>query len=320
MKACRVGLLGLLILNAGCHRPPQPSTDAASTAPAVAGDAASASPKIAAAAVPVDTKPLESRDLSERVHLDVYPGEKAGEVVWVYLPKPMPEKPGVVLVAPAGGTLRTSPALEEGDRPEHLPYVAAGFVTVSFSLPGVIAEPQSDATITAAVKDFRARRAGVNAEAHALDLVLHAVPDVDPKRVYAAGHSSAGTLALLFAALDRRVRAVAAFAPVSDALTRADSEVQQALEQMSPGFTAFMKWESPASHVSEYAVPVFLFHAKDDGNVPYADSQKFADALKSHGVATTFISAQTGDHYDSMINEGLPAAVAWFGKLAAEQK
>ena len=284
------------------------------------GDAVSASPKTAAVAVPVDTKPLESRELSEQVHLDVYPGEKAGEVVWVYLPKPMPKKPGVVLVAPAGGSLRTNPALQDGDRAEHLPYVAAGFVTVSFSLPGVITEPQNLATITAAVKDFRARRAGVNAEARALDLVLHAVPDVDPKRIYAAGHSSAGTLALLFTALDPRVRAVAAFAPVSDALTRADPEVQQALEQMSPGFTAFMKWESPASHMSEYAVPVFLFHAQDDGNVPYADTKNFADALKSRGVATTFVSAQTGDHYDSMIKEGLPAAVTWFGKLAAATK
>ena len=316
----RVWLLWLVVFSAGCNRPPPPSPDTASTASVMTGQAVSASPRTAAVAVPVETKPLESRELSERVRLDVYPGEKSGEVVWVYLPKPMPKKPGVVLVAPAGGTLRSNPALQEGDRAEHLPYVAAGFVTVSFSLPGVITQPQSEAAVIAAVKDFRARRAGVNAEARALDLVLHAVPNVDPKRIYAAGHSSAGTLALLFAALDPRVRAVAAFAPVSDASMQADTEVQQALEQMSPGFTDFMKWQSPASHVSEYAVPVFLFHAKDDGNVPYAASKKFADALKSHGVATTFVSAETGDHYDSMIREGLPAAVAWFGKLAAATK
>lgn len=286
----------------------------------MAGGAVSAPPRPSALALPAHPKPLESRELSEGVHLDVYAGEKAGEVVWVYSPKPMPKKPGVVLVAPAGGNLRSNPALQDGDRAEHLPYVAAGFVTVSFSLPGVIAEPQTEGTIIAAVNDFRARRAGVDAEARALDLALSVVPDVDTKRIYAAGHSSAGTLALLFTALDPRVRAVAAFAPVTDALTRADTEVQQALEQMSPGFTAFMKWQSPASHVSEYAVPVFLFHAQDDGNVAYADTKSFADALKSHGVATTFVSAQTGDHYDSMIKEGLPAAVAWFGKLAAETK
>ncbi len=310
MLGFRLGLSVLLVFSAGCNRPSKQS-------PVAPGGTVSAAPSTTAVVVPVDTKPLESRELSERIHLDVYPGEKAGEVVWVYLPKPMPTKPGVVLVPPAGGNLHSNPTLDEADRPEHLPYAAAGFVTVSFSLPGVITDPQSEAAITAAVKDFRSRRAGVSAATRALDLVLQVVPDVDRKRIYAAGHSSAGTLALLFAALDPRVRAVAAFAPVPDALARADAEVQQILEEMSPGFTEFMKWESPTSYVSKYAVPVFLFHAIDDGNVPYAGSKSFAAALESHGVATTFVSAQTGDHYDSMIKEGVPAAVVWLGKLGA---
>jgi dipeptidyl aminopeptidase/acylaminoacyl peptidase len=41
-------------------------------------------------------------------------------------------------------------------------------------------------------------------------------PDVDPKRIYLAGHSTGGTLALLVAASTDRFRAVIAFGPVAD--------------------------------------------------------------------------------------------------------
>ena len=42
-------------------------------------------------------------------------------------------------------------------------------------------------------------QAGLVNARNALEFVLARVPEVDPKRIYAAGHSSAGTLALLFA-------------------------------------------------------------------------------------------------------------------------
>lgn len=41
-------------------------------------------------------------------------------------------------------------------------------------------------------------------------------PDVDPKRIYLAGHSTGGTLALLVAASTDRFRAVIALGPVDD--------------------------------------------------------------------------------------------------------
>lgn len=64
------------------------------------------------------------------------------------------------------------------------------------------------------------------------------------------------------------------------------------------------------------AKPVFIFHAADDSTVPLADSERLADALKPAGAATKLVVVPTGGHYDSMITQGLPAAMAWLDELA----
>ena len=58
-------------------------------------------------------------------------------------------------------------------------------------------------------------RFGVSDGLTALDAALAKYPQIDPKRVYVAGHSSAGTLALqLAAAAPDRLKACVAFAPI----------------------------------------------------------------------------------------------------------
>ena len=41
-----------------------------------------------------------------------------------------------------------------------------------------------------------------------------------------------------------------------------------------------------------------LFHARDDGNLPVADTEACADRLKALGQVVTLVIVPTGGHYD----------------------
>jgi len=64
-------------------------------------------------------------------------------------------------------------------------------------------------------------------------------------------------------------------------------------------------------HASEIKCPVMVFHALDDSNVAYSEAQNYVATLKSAGVETHFVTAASGDHYQPMIDEGIPAGIRW---------
>jgi len=225
-----------------------------------------------------------------------------------------------VFIAPAG----VPPFVGNGfgtdlDRqkdPEHLPYVRAGFAVVAYDVDGELANPD-DVTyqqVQAAAAAFKNAEAGMLNARHAIDYVLKMVPAVDPKRLYSAGHSSAGRISLLLAESDPRIAACVAYAPVTDPERRADEIAPDAaryLESNLPGFREFLKSSSPLRQIERLRCPLFLFHAEDDSRIPIAESQAFADLLKKTNPQVTFVRAARGDHYDSMIREGVPKAIAW---------
>ena len=45
------------------------------------------------------------------------------------------------------------------------------------------------------------------------------------------------------------------------------------------------------------------------------ESARFAADLKRTNPRVTFVEVPRGGHYDSMIREGIPKAIEWFGKL-----
>ena len=77
------------------------------------------------------------------------------------------------------------------------------------------------------------------------------------------------------------------------------------------GIADFVVQSSPNTHESRLNCPVFLFHAEDDGNVDVEETQEFAARLKQKGRDVTLKIVPTGDHYDSMIDEGIPAGIQW---------
>jgi dipeptidyl aminopeptidase/acylaminoacyl peptidase len=240
--------------------------------------------------------------------------------VWVYLPEKRSAKPiPAVLIAPAGSPLIFGMKLGDGDRAEHLPYVHSGFAVVAYSLNGHLddAQKSSDAAAIAAARAFRDSEAGLADARRALDFVVAKVPAIDPERLYSAGHSSAATLSLLFAENEPRLKGCIAFAPCSDVEKRLDPRLVQGFGRSIPGFADFIRNSSPRNHASRLACPLFLFHADDDSNVPVAESVAFAESVKETNPKVTFVRAKKGNHYDSMIREGIPRAIRWLRDQSA---
>ncbi|WZO98440.1 prolyl oligopeptidase family serine peptidase [Isosphaeraceae bacterium EP7] len=240
--------------------------------------------------------------------------------LWVYLPagdhadRSLP----CVFIAPAGSNLVTGNDLGDDPgrgHPEHVPYVNAGYAVVAYELDGAATENEGEGNlqfVTNAVVFLRARAGLVNAHV-ALEYALAQIPQVDPGRLYAAGHSSAGTMALLLAENEPRIRACAAYAPCVDVAGRLGPGIVDTLTRASLG-DLFQRY-SPAAGESKLTCPLFLFHALDDTNVPAAETEAFAERRKAAGEPVTLVTVPTGDHYTPMIEEGIPKAIEWFKGL-----
>lgn len=236
----------------------------------------------------------------------------------VYMP-PGEHAPGslpLVLVAPAGSPLITGNGLDDATyHDETLPYAEAGAVVIMYSLDGGIVDldTASNAQLCIAYKQFRRAAAGtVNARA-ALEFALAKIPAVDSKKIVVAGHSSAGTLAMLFAAHEPRLAAAIGYCPCVDVETRmAEMVTELGRNPLFPDLAGFFQKSSPRTHAAEVKCPIFLFHSFDDTNTPYADTVQFQALLKSTGKDVTLSEPPAyGDHYQPMIDEGIPRAIVW---------
>jgi acetyl esterase/lipase len=84
-----------------------------------------------------------------------------------------------------------------------------------------------------------------------------------------------------------------------------------------PGYRNFIVRSSPHTHVAGYRMPLFVFAAEDDENTPFADTKAFTEQLKAAKKDVTFDHVATGNHYEPMLDPGIPHAIAWAQKLAA---
>ena len=244
--------------------------------------------------------------------------EDGPERVWVYLPThPASAKIPCVFIAPAGSPLFHGMGLAESDRPEHLPYVRAGYAVVAYSLDGTVTDPKNEQQIEAAAQAFQKADAGI-ANAHAaIDYALAVLPQIDPKRLYTAGHSSAGTASLLVAENEPRIAACIAYAPCCDLPRHLGPDMMKALDVVLPEEREFLTRRSPIAATDKLTVPLLLFHADDDSTVPTAEVDDFARTVQRTNSHVTYVKVPTGGHYQSMIDQGIPRGIAWLQALPA---
>jgi dienelactone hydrolase len=318
-----LGLVALRLIGWAIRSHRQEGPDPGATAPAPV------------ASVPVSTQPWTMPVLPERApmrefqpgvmfqEIRIGPGRPApgllpahGMTLYFYLP-PGDHAPGslpCVLIAPAGSILITGMDLGAGDQAEHLPYVRAGFAVLSYSLDGHVPDLKSanNAQIRQAALQFLAARAGLTNAKVALEWLTARVPEVDANRIYAAGHSSAATMAILLAENESRIKKCAAFAPRVDVETNFPGPQKDLLRRLIPGVDAFFTTFNPKHHADKITCPILLFHARDDSVVPVAESESFASSLQALGKDVSLETVPSGNHYESMIRQGIPKAIAWF--------
>ncbi|BDI32428.1 hypothetical protein CCAX7_44790 [Capsulimonas corticalis] len=240
--------------------------------------------------------------------------------LWVILPEDTGKKIGCVIIAPAG-----TPEIwgsELGNTEEYYPYVRAGFAVVAYSLDGPAPDDRNSqdlATMAASHAAFARAGAGVADAGAAIDYIVHHVPQVDPKRIYSAGHSSAGTVALLVAAKDRRIRGCLAYCPPTDLMAEHADEIS-ALQDVMPDISVFCTKNSPSTNVKRITCPVFLFTSLADTVVSPGYVYRFDKILKRTNSRVTFACVRDGGHYEAMINDGVPRGIEWLKIVDAKLK
>ncbi len=248
------------------------------------------------------------------VRLPVPPRQPGHESrLYLYLPtgSHAPKSLPCVLIASAGTNLLSGMELGAGDQPEHFPYVEAGMAVVAYEIDGPYpSEEPSVYQAREALRQYQAADAGRVNFRNALEYTLARMPEVDPGRIYVAGHSSAATLALLVAEGESRLHGCIAYAPATRLRARFGADLA-AIERELPGASDAIDEYTPRAAAIPPGCRVMLFHAEDDSNVPIVDSRSFADELRRLGRDVTLRTVRTGDHYDSMIDEGIPAGIAW---------
>lgn len=265
--------------------------------------------------------PLDGTNVEAgQVRLSAGSGPGAAMELRIYRPKGMHPAGSLrcVLVAPAGTTLLSGtdigPLDDEAYHDECLPYAEAGMAVVMYSLDGPLSDEDSEDNEKAkqAYNEFRAADAGLVNARNALEFVLARMPEVDRTKIFAAGHSSAATLALLFGAHEPRLAGCAAYAPATDVELRLKTLIDNPFGDLTfPECRDFLKRSSPKTHAERMAVPVFLFHAADDENAPAAESRDFAKVLKENRTNVTYQEVPEGGHYEPMIDSGIPAGIEW---------
>jgi dienelactone hydrolase/DNA-directed RNA polymerase subunit RPC12/RpoP len=253
------------------------------------------------------------------------PGPGNSTQLRIYMPAGthQPQSLGCVLVAPAGTNLLYGSNIDGDDyHDEALPYAEAGYVTIRYSLDGPIDDMESatNGQLSDAYKQFRAAEGGIVNAGMAIRFALARLPEVDASRLYAAGHSSAGTVALITAIRDPRIKACIAYAPCSDVVAFHSGIADEAFVPiLFPGMKEFDLASSPMQHAGQLKCPSFLFQADDDSIVDPAETRAFANRVRQTNSAVTLATVPTGNHYNSMIQRGIPAAIAWLKQLETRQ-
>ncbi|MEM6691673.1 MAG: prolyl oligopeptidase family serine peptidase [Planctomycetota bacterium] len=243
---------------------------------------------------------------------------ETGNEVWVYHPRELPSKKlPCILIAPAGSRIFHGMPLADGDVPEHLPYVRAGFVVIAYAVDGEFDGDYLNRQAYAAAKAYASADGGLKDAFNALKFTLVNYDFVDPSRIYVAGHSSAATIALALAHRSKSIRGCVACSPCCDVTDRLGNDIVQDINLRVSGFAKFVREHCPTLNVANFECPVFVFNALDDLNTTPDKIRRFVTKLEGNGVDVTQKTTASGGHYGSMIEEGVPAGIEWLLELDA---
>jgi predicted Zn finger-like uncharacterized protein len=184
------------------------------------------------------------------------------------------------------------------------PFRDAGFVTMTPWLRGENGQPGNFTLFYDEVDDVLAA-----AEA------LAATPGVDPNRIYVAGHSAGGTLAMLGAMTSRRFQGCASFSGSPDQVAFVRDEPD--LAPFDPDDRQELTMRSPLAFPKSFKCPARLYWGDEEFGFSMG-TKALAEKARAAGLDVQAIEV-TGDHMTS-VDPAMRQAVAFFQRTVPPGK
>jgi dienelactone hydrolase len=143
--------------------------------------------------------------------------------------------------------------------------------------------------------------------------VLATRPDVDPKRIFVAGHSAGGTLALLAAMTSDRFKAAASFSGSPDQVHFVRG--QEELAPFDRDDPREFQMRSPLAFPKSFKCPVRAYYGSEEFGFE-ASSKKLAELAKAAGKDVEAISVP-GEHMTA-VAPAMQQAIAFFRQVSPE--
>jgi len=178
------------------------------------------------------------------------------------------------------------------------PFRDAGFIVMTPILRAENGQPGNYSMFYDEVDDVLA----------AAELLAHQ-PGIDVKRIYLAGHSAGGTLALLAALTSHRFRAAAAFSGDPDFESFAALPGGEAIIPYAPGDPAELRMRSALVFATSFKCPTRMFWGDEESGVGEGN-RAAANRAKSAGLDVEAIEVP-GDHH-TMVVPASARAIAFF--------
>ncbi len=178
------------------------------------------------------------------------------------------------------------------------PYRAAGFVVIAPILRGENGQAGSFSLFYDEVDDVLA----------AADFTRH-LPYVDRARIYLAGHSAGGTLALLTAAASGRFRAAVSFSASPDQVVFTRYGIRPADIPFDPASARELQMRSPLSWAGSLRVPTRLYFGTREAHWRLS-SRRLVEVGRAAGRDVAVEEVEGG--HESAVPEAMRRSIAFF--------
>jgi dipeptidyl aminopeptidase/acylaminoacyl peptidase len=209
------------------------------------------------------------------------------------------------------------------------PCLNAGFAVVAYSVDGEMGDQFDDVPDEVyekaerdAFQRLKASYMGLVNLRNAMNWVAEKVHQIDPQKLYVGGHGEAGSVALLAAAHEPKLKGCVVIDPVCD--VAAYYNIRKDFEEVTITLllqdTAFLAQCSPNCHTAQIACPIFLssvsFDSEEDVLLSQIDSNIFSQQLTAAGKQVQYVKLGPAGDYQQNLNQAMQQGATWLKALS----
>ena len=188
-------------------------------------------------------------------------------------------------------------------------YAKAGYAIIAYDVDGAIdtierinhtqsLDAREKLIFIDLIKAYKASDAGVLNAKLAIDYAVARIPQIDPNAMYAAGTGSGGTISLMVAATDNRIKAAIVNSPFTN-LPGKYSSLMETVSKSVPGYKEFIDRSSPHNNIDKMTKPIFIFHDDNLTDISLEDTTNFVAAVKQKNSVISFTHERDREFRDN---------------------